>query len=73
MKTEFDTNLCGLKSKLFFGKVVALRILVGLARAIRRQTGNTGLGRCNRCPHEKNTAFKFRLFNAALNKEKLFL
>ena len=46
-------------------RVIALRILVGLARAVRRQIGNTGLGGCNRCPLEKITAFKFCLFGAA--------
>ena len=51
----------------------ALRILVGLARAIRRQIGNTGLGGCNRRPFEKNTDFKFCLFGAAPDKEGSFL
>ena len=57
MKTEFDTDLCRLKSKLFFGKVVALRILVGLARAIRRQIGNTELVGVIVAHLKKNTAF----------------
>ena len=32
--------------------MIALRILVGLTRAIRRHIGNTGLGGCNRRPLE---------------------
>ena len=52
------------KIKIFFGKVIALRILVGLARAIRRQIGNTGLGGFNRRPLEKITVFNFCLFSA---------
>ena len=64
--------MCGLKSQSFFGKVIALRILVSLARAIRRQIGNTGLGGCNRRPLEKRTAFKFCLLGAAPNKESSF-
>ena len=58
--------------QIVFGKVIALRILVGLARAIRRQIGNTGLGGCNRHPVEKITAFKFCLFGAATNMESSF-
>ena len=45
--------------------MIALKILVGLARAVRRQIGNTGLGGCNRRPLEKSTDFKFCLFGAA--------
>ena len=58
--------------QIFFGKVIGLRILVGLARAIRRQIGNTGLGGCNRRPLEIITAFKFCLFGAAPNREISF-
>ena len=72
MKTDFDTGLFGLKTKLFFLKVLAVRVLVGLARAIRRQIGNTELGGCNSHPLEKNTAFKFCLFSAAQNRERSF-
>ena len=54
------------------GKVITLRILVGLARAIRRQIGITGLGGCNRRPLEKITAFKFCLFSAAPYRENSF-
>ena len=61
--------MCGLKFKLFLGKEFALRILVGLARAIRRQIGKAGLGECNYRLLEKNTAFMFCLFSAALNRE----
>ena len=64
--------MCGLKAKPFFGKVIALRIFVGLARATRRQIGNTGLGGCNRRPLEKITAFKFGLFGAAPSRESSF-
>ena len=52
--------------------MIALRILVGLARAARRQIGNTGLGGCNRRPLEKITAFKFCLFGAAPSRESAF-
>ena len=52
--------------------MIALRVFVGLARAIRRQIGNTGLGGCNRRPHEKITAFNFCLFGAAPNRESSF-
>ena len=34
IEQEFVTDLCGLKSKSFFGKVIVLRISVGLAREI---------------------------------------
>ena len=64
--------MCGLKSKSILGKVIALRILVGLARAIRKQIRSTGLGGCKRRPLEKITAFKFCLFGAAPNKESFF-
>ena len=53
--------------------MIALRISVGLARAIRRQIGNTGLGGCNRRPLEEITAFKFCLFGAAPNRESSFI
>ena len=52
--------------------MIALRILVGLAWAIRRQIGNTGLGGCNRRALEKITAFKFCMFGAAPNRESSF-
>ena len=52
--------------------MTALRILVGLARAVRRQIGKTGLGGCNRRPFEKITAFKFCLFGAAPSRESSF-
>ena len=52
--------------------MTALRILVGLARAVRRQIRNTGLGGCNRRPLEKITAFKFCLFGAAPSREGFF-
>ena len=35
------THWCGLKHNTFLGKVTALRNLVGLARAVRTQIGNT--------------------------------
>ena len=54
---------------MFLRKVIAPRILVGLARAVRRQIGNTGLGGRNRRPHEKITALKFCLFGAAPSRE----
>ena len=63
---------CGLKSKSFLRKVIAVRILVGLARTVRIQIGNTGLGWCDRRPLEKITAFKFCLFGAAPSKESTF-
>ena len=47
-------------------------ILVGLARAIRRQIGNTGLDGCNIRILEEITAFKFCLFGAAPNEESSF-
>ena len=72
LSLEFVTHWCGLKSKTFLRKVTALRILVGLARAVRRQIGNTGLGGCNRRPLEKITAFKFCLFGAAPSRESSF-
>ena len=53
--------------------MIALGILVGIARAIRTQIGNTGLGGCNRRPLEKITAFKFFLFGAAPSREALSL
>ena len=52
--------------------MIALRILVGLARAVRRQIGNTELGGCNRHPLEKITALKFCLFGAAPSRESSF-
>ena len=52
--------------------MAAFTVLVGLARAIRRQIGNTELGGGNSHPLEKNTAFKFCLFCAALNREMCF-
>ena len=52
--------------------MTALKILVGLARAVRRQIGNTGVGGCNRRPLEKITAFKFCLFVAAPSRESFF-
>ena len=55
-----------------FGRVVALRVLAGLFRAIRRQICNTDLSGCNIRPVGKNTAFKFRLFSATLNRESSF-
>ena len=57
---------------MFLRKVAALRVLVGLVRAVRRQIGNTVLGGCNRRPLEKITAFKFCLFGAAPSKESSF-
>ena len=56
----------------FLGKVTALRILVGLARAVRRQIGNTVLGGCNRRPLEKLLPSKFCLFGAAPSRESFF-
>ena len=53
--------------------MTALRVLVGLARAVRRQIGNTGHGGCNRRPLEKITALKFCLFGAASSRESSFL
>ena len=53
LKKECVTNWCGLKPKTFLSKVTALRFLVGLARAVRRQIGNRRLGGCNRRPLEK--------------------
>ena len=41
-----------------------MRVVVGLARTIRRQIGNKGLGGCNRRPLEKTTAVKSCLFGA---------
>ena len=55
-----------------FEKMTALRILVGLARAVRRQIGNTVLGGCNIRPLEKITTFKFCLFRAAPSRESSF-
>ena len=52
--------------------MIALRILVGLARVVRRQIGNTGVVGCNRLPLEKITAFKFCLFGAAPSRESSF-
>ena len=52
--------------------MTALRILVGLARAVRRQIGERRLGGCNRRPLEKITAFKFCLFGAAPSREGSF-
>ena len=69
---ECITHWRGLESKTFLRKVIALRILVGRARAVRRQIGNTGLGRCNRRPLEKITALKFRPFGAAPSRESSF-
>ena len=66
------SHWCGLQSKTFLRKVITLRILVGLARAVRRQIGNTKLGGCNGCPLEKITAFTFCLFGAAPSRESSF-
>ena len=55
-----------------FGRVVALRVLAGLLRAIRRQICNTDLSGYNIRPVGKNTAFKFCLFSATLNRESYF-
>ena len=52
--------------------MTSLRILVGLARAFRKQIGNTVLGGCNRHQLEKITAFKFCLFGAAPSRESSF-
>ena len=52
--------------------MVGLRVLVGLARAIRRQIVSTELCGCNSRPLKKKTAFKFCLFSATLNKEESF-
>ena len=60
------------KSKSLFGRVVALRVLAGLVRAIRRQICNTDLSGCNIRPVGKNIAFKFCLFSATLNSESSF-
>ena len=54
---------------MFLRKVIALRILVGLARAVRRQIGNTGHGGCNRRPLEKITAYKLCLFGATPSRD----
>ena len=64
------THWCGLKPNTFLRKVTALRILVGLARAVQRQIGNTVLGGCNRRPLEKITALKFCQFGAAPSRER---
>ena len=66
------SNPKGFEIQIVFAKMIALRILVDLARAIRRQISNTGLGGCNRRPLEKITAFKFCLFGAAPNTESSF-
>ena len=62
-----------MKSKRFLRKVTALRILVGLARAVRRQIGNTVLGGCTRRPFEKITAFKVLSVWCSTKQGKLFL
>ena len=67
------THWCGLEHNTFLGKVTALRILVGLARAVRRQIGNTVLGGCNRRPLEKITAFKVLSVWCSTKQGKLFL
>ena len=64
---------CGLKPNTFLRKVTALRILVGLAWAVRRQIGNTVLGGCNRRPLEKFTAFKVLSGWCSTKQGKLFL
>ena len=48
------THWCTLKTNTFLREVTALRIVVGLARTVRRQIGNTVLGGCNSRPLEKN-------------------
>ena len=53
--------------------VTALRILVGLAGAVRRQIGNTVLCGCNRRPLEKITAFKVLSVWCSTEQGKLFL
>ena len=53
--------------------MTALRVLVGLARAVRRQIGNTVLGGCNRRPLEKITAFKVLSVWCSTEQGKLFL
>ena len=40
MKTEFGTDLFRLKYKLFFGRVFALRILVGLIQTTQKNPKN---------------------------------
>ena len=62
-----------MKHNKFLGKVTALRILVGLARAVRRQIGNTELGGCNRRPLEKITAFKVLSDRCSTEQGKFFL
>ena len=59
--------------QIVFGKVIALRILVSLARAIRRLIGNTGdsVGAID-AHMRKVTAFHFCLFGAAPNRESFF-
>ena len=54
--------------------MTALRILVVLARAVRRQIGNTVLGGCNRLPSKlrKVLPSKFCLFGAAPSRENFF-
>ena len=52
------THWCKLKTNTFLREVTALRFLVGLARAVRRQSGNTVLGGFNNRPLEKITAFR---------------
>ena len=57
-RIKVDTDLFGLKCKnLFFGRVVALRVLVGRALAIRTQVVNAELGGCKSWPLKKNTAY----------------
>ena len=66
------THWFGLKPNTFLRKVTALRILVGLARAVRRQIGNTLLDGCNRRPLEKRTAFKVLSVWCSIKQGKLF-
>ena len=53
--------------------MAALRIVVGLARVVQRQIGNTLLGGCNRRPIEKITAFKVLSVWCSTKQGKLFL
>ena len=72
LETQYSKSTAWNPKLILFGRVGALRVLVGLAQAIRRQIGNTELGGCNSRQFEKNTAFKFCLFSAALNSRSSF-
>ena len=67
------THWFKLKINTFLREVTALRIVVGLARAVRSQIGNTVLGGCNSRPLEKITALRVLSVWCSTKQGRLFL